>query len=775
VLPSAQMPRWLRTFLVISFFVFTAARLEPPEFHLDVGVQADHHFLQGFGPPQVSTAGSFRWTLDGAKLILHGASYSSARLALALDAGPRPVRVRVLQDGAPVGALDVARGWRSYTVDLPSVDALRSVLEAPTVEIVAEDPQMGADGQRLGVKLGDVRLTPSSTPNTWARALPRAGVLTWTLGLVAAWLLRLDARLTRARPGAAWCVGLVVLTGLVWVAALEYRNPYRSAWLLPFLPVTLSLLSLGLLLHLEGRGSHEAGPADPSEAAFVPSTGRRLTLALVAVLVLGLAMRFHQIRELPWAMWRDEARHARVGLSILRDPTYRPLYVAHADLPALGLYPFAVALHLWGIHPWSLRPVTALAGALTVLPLFALARRLTHSAETALLAAALLAVSSWHVSISRLSFATIFEPLFTLSGLWMLFRSLESGRSDVRLLWAGGAGLSFAVAFQTYHTGRLAPLLAAWMAFALFRGRRALATSFATAALVFAAAVAPVLAYAREHRSEVNQRVGEVSLLARAERSGIAPLAALDASLGRHLLMFNWRGDSNGRHHAPDRPLLDAATGLGFLAGLALLIRHRRRPEYRFLSGALVLVVLPGVLAVDGPHAGRTIGAVAFACLVAGIGWIEIQRRTALPRALLIAPVMAAGALNSWTYFVTMPVDPRVWGAFYAVETQMGVFVRRLAEGRGATRLPDVLVPGGVARTEVFRYLADGISVETFEEGEQPRPDHLGALLLLPGDPGGAPPRLGPFLDMDPRPTVLGPPFPGLATPSFTGHTLPQP
>jgi hypothetical protein len=185
--------------------------------------------------------------------------------------------------------------------------------------------------------------------------------------------------------------------------------------------------------------------------------------------------------------------------------------------------------------------------------------------------------------------------------------------------------------------------------------------------------------------------------------------------------------------------------------------------------------VLPGVLAVDGPHAGRTIGAVAFACLVAGIGWIEIQRRTALPRALLIAPVMAAGALNSWTYFVTMPVDPRVWGAFYAVETQMGVFVRRLAEGRGATRLPDVLVPGGVARTEVFRYLADGISVETFEEGEQPRPDHLGALLLLPGDPGGAPPRLGPFLDMDPRPTVLGPPFPGLATPSFTGHTLPQP
>ena len=516
------MPAWLRPLLVISFFVFAAVRLNPPEFHLDVGAPADNHFLQGFGAPQAGVAGSFRWTQAGAKLILHGASYSSARLALLLDPGPRPVRVRVLQDGASVGALDVDRGWRFYTVDLPPVNTLRSVLEAPTVEIVAEDHQVGADGQRLGVKLGDVRLTSSSAPNAWARALPRAGVLTWSLGLLAAWLLRLDALRTRGRPGASWGVGLVVLAGFVCVAALEYRHPYRSAWLYPFLPVTLSLLSLGLLLRPNGR-AHEAGPAGPSGAALLPASGRRLALLLGAILVLGLAMRFHQIRELPWAMWRDEARHAMVGLSILRDPTYRPLYVAHADLPALGLYPFALALHLWGIHPWSLRPVTALAGALTVLPLFALARGLTQSAETALLAAALLAASSWHVSISRLSFATIFEPLFTLTGLWMIFRSLEAERKTARLLWAGGAGLSFAVAFQTYHTGRLAPLLAAWMAFVLFKGGRALTSGLVTAALVFAAGIAPLLAYALEHRSEVSHRVGEVSLLARAERSGMAP------------------------------------------------------------------------------------------------------------------------------------------------------------------------------------------------------------------------------------------------------------
>ena len=767
------MPRWLVAVLTASFFVLIVVRHNPPSLHVDVGMPGDQRFLKKFGEPQAGAAGTFRWSQPGARLVFHGASHPSARLVLALDSGPRPVRVQVRQDGLTLGVLEVARGWRSYSLELPAVSALRSAFEPPTVELVADEYLPGADGQRLGVKLADVRLLPhpSSSPGSWARGIPRAGVWTLSLGLLAGWLMRLDALLMRGGRGAQRGVGSLILAALAFAAVLEHRDPYGSAWLYPFLPVTLGLLSLGLLLRPEG----DASPGPPDAATLPQPMDLRLALALGAVLVLAVAMRFHLIRDLPWAMWRDEARHAMVGLAILRDPGYRPLYVPQADLPALGLYPFALAVHLWGIHPWSLRPVTALAGALTVLPLFGLARQLTRRDETALAAAGLLSSSSWHVSMSRLSFATIFEPLFTLTGLWMIARSLTADGKAGRSLWGCGGGLCLAVAFQTYHTGRLAPVLAAWLAFVLLRERRGHAAGLLPALLVFAAGVAPVVTYASRHLLEVSSRVGEVSLLARAERSGDAPLAAFDASLGRHLLMFNVRGDANGRHHAPDQPLLDAVTGLGFLLGLALLLRHRRRPESRFLLGALVLTVLPGVLAVDGPQAGRTIGAAAFACLVAAIGWVQVAGSARLPRGALVAPVVVAAALNAWTYFVAMPIDPRVWGASYPVETQMGVFVRGLAETRGVSRLRDVLVPGEVARSEVFRYLTDGLVVQTFEEGEPPPAVPKGSLVLLPGDRGGQPPPVGAFRERGAVPTVFGPPFPGLGTPSFTGFTLERP
>ncbi|NTU86181.1 MAG: hypothetical protein HGA45_43775, partial [Chloroflexales bacterium] len=467
---------------------------------------------------------------------------------------------------------------------------------------------------------------------------------------------------------------------------------------------------------------------------------RRALLALGAIFLLALALRLFRLDQLPFGLWRDEARHGLVALHIAEDPSYRPVYVLdlRVHLPGLGLYPFAVALRLFGVHLWTLRAATALAGALTVLPLYAVAARLSGRRAVGLAAALLLAASSWHISISRLAFPTVFEPLLSLSAWVLIFIALapspapgEGERTPTlrRLPGGGGlrrplaallAGILLGAAAQTYHTGRVTPLAAGWLCLLLLgldrRAWRPWLACMGALALGFALTTAPLVAYALARPGDFNDRVGEVFLLGEAALRGRAPLGALDANLGRHLLMFTAEGDANGRHHAPLRPLLDIVTGAGLLLGLAALLRSLRDWRSRFVLGALAVGLLPGLLAVDAPHAMRTFGAVAPACLIAALGWgeaLRLARAAPAPSAalggalaLLVAAVVG---LNAWLYFGVMPGDPRVFTGFYPVQSRMGVYVRE-AGGRET-----IFVPREVRDHPSFAFLAAGLPVGAFE------------------------------------------------------------
>jgi 4-amino-4-deoxy-L-arabinose transferase-like glycosyltransferase len=514
------------------------------------------------------------------------------------------------------------------------------------------------------------------------------------------------------------------------------------------------------------------------------------------VFVLALALRLYHLDALPYGLWRDEARHALVALRMLEDPSYRPIYEPRngVHLPGLGLAPFALALEVWGIHIWSLRTVTALAGALTVLPLYALARRLFGRADVALLAAAFLAVSSWHISLSRFSFPTVFDPLLSLSGLWLLLVALapaETPPHSGRLRRGGAAllgGVCLGLAAQTYHTGRLAPLAAALLVLLLLafqprQWRRWLGVG-ALGALALALTVSPLVGYALRHPESFNDRVGAVFLLHPDVLEARPPLAALDDSLGRHLLMFNVRGDTNGRHHAPGAPLLDYATGAGFVVGVLLLLRGWRDWRSLFVLGALALGLLPSLLAVEGPHAMRSIGALAYACICAALGWRAaagwLARHAptgplrAVARSLPLLVLALALALNAWLYFGRMPTNPRVWVSFYPVHTQVGAYLRETANTHNTADLRHIYVARKLTRNPVFDYLAHGLRVETFANDAISRPAPPGALFVLSGytyqeDVA----HLRPYLGPDPEPVTRGPNLPGTDAPSFVVYQAP--
>ncbi len=542
-------------------------------------------------------------------------------------------------------------------------------------------------------------------------------------------------------------------------------------------------------------------------------------LLLGAIFLLALGLRLFRIDVLPFGLWRDEARHGLIALRIAEDPAYRPVYVLdeRVQLPGLGLYPFALALKLFGVHLWTMRGVTALAGALTVLPLYAVAARLTGRPGVGLLAALLLAVSSWHISISRFSFPTIYEPLLSLTVWWLVLKALapqtvDGGRwtvssgtplpSTAARLSAIGyrlsaigygllTGILLGVVAQTYHIGRITPLTAGWLALLLLARApgawRGWLLWAGAAALGLGLTLAPLLGYALARPADFNDRVGAVFLLSVDALKARAPLAALDENLGRYLLMFTVAGDANGRHHAPYRPMLDILSGLGLLLGLAAVLRRLGDWRSRFLLGAVGVGLLPGLLAVDAPHAMRSFGALAPLCIIAALGLAELWRmqqdhrrpttddqngarpRLAVVRGLssVIVFVGLVG-LNAGLYFGVMPGDPRVFGGFYPVQSQMGIYVGA-ADPAGR-----IYVPEGVRGHPSFLFLAAGRPVETFSGGpelpvsEFSAPPMPGDRFLLSGyfaeqEAAALAAALGPM----PAPSTTGPPFPDGRGPTY--------
>ncbi len=781
--------------LVLSAGLFYVLLRSPPAWTLPAGAPGDTRFLDGFSVREESNGTSFRWSLKESRFRLHG---TSTLPAFTLDmhlygnerahAGDWFIGLEREGQPQPIARFPMRYGWRTYRVLVPHHVAARGLEAAPlllTSSIYSHTPE---DHRDLGVPLAWVRVTPLAAASPLAAPpLWRALVLVWMLALLAALLWWLDSLLLpRHRHTAPLRVGLLTGAAAVVLAWFTYHHPYPLAWILPAPPWTLALLTLVLLAHRWLPSPTESPPALP------PLRPSLLPLALI--FLVALVLRCYRLDTLPYGLWRDEANHALIALRILHDPTYRPVYAitSSVNMPALGLYPFALALKWWGIHAWSLRPITALAGALTIFPLYGVVVRLTVQRSTALLAAAFLAVSSWHITISRFSFPAIFDPLLTLSGVWLLLYGLDVdvGRDTARSRWVRGLALLLAggcigLAVQTYHTGRIAPVVAGMLALLLLmhapRSWKRWLVGVSLSTIAFVLITAPLLHYAIANPDAFNNRVGGVFLLSEEALHGRAPLAALDDSLGRHLLMFNVRGDSNGRHHAPHRPLLDFVTGIGFVVGGLMLLRRLRDWRMLFVAVALVLGVLPSLLAVEGPHAMRSIDAAAFACAIAAIGWgallqripAGIGQRTRPVLVAAVAVVAVALALNVWVYFVAMPTNREVWTSFYPVHTQIGGYLREMANEEGRESVQHIYVQEKLTRNAVLRYLTDDLPVQTFDGTQVSRRPAPNARLILSGYAGPHDrAKLAPLIGDDPVPVERGPVLPDGKTPSFTVYRV---
>ncbi|MEZ4517208.1 MAG: glycosyltransferase family 39 protein [Chloroflexota bacterium] len=149
---------------------------------------------------------------------------------------------------------------------------------------------------------------------------------------------------------------------------------------------------------------------------------------MVLCLLAAAALRFPDLTTLPPGVHYDEAANGILAGDIgLRGD--RPIFISsYTGKEPLFFYLSGGMMRVLGESVFALRLTAAFAGILTVAATYWLGREMLADRRMALLAAALLAVSFWHVLFSRLGFRAITEPLLQALTVAALFRGLRSNR-----------------------------------------------------------------------------------------------------------------------------------------------------------------------------------------------------------------------------------------------------------------------------------------------------------------------------------------------------------
>jgi hypothetical protein len=408
----------------------------------------------------------------------------------------------------------------------------------------------------------------------------------------------------------------------------------------------------------------------PASGAATPRSGDGGGAAVPLLLFLGggALLRFAALDDLPPAHYRDVALTATDALrAAAGDPRLHTTYDE-------GLYSNLMALvfRAFGASDWSVRAPGALFGLLTCAGVLRLGRALGLE-RAGLWGAGLLAVSSWHVVLSRSGFRAVLLPCLLAFSLALLAESRRRGGAWRSLL--GGALLGLGV--HVYPAVRFAPLMFPAFLVVLWRrdpgGRPRLARAAAWYALAALLVAAPMIADYVRHPEHFTYPHRIVSIFS----PGLEPgegARRLPGNALWTLLMFHVRGDANPRHHFPGAPLLDPLAGGLLLAGLAVIRRTGRDPAAAgapaLLAGWLAAMLLPNLLSVEGvPHGLRSSGAIPAVFLLAGAGLAFIERRLAARvgaravTAAAVAAILLAGVWTAERYFRRWGRDPAVVSA----------------------------------------------------------------------------------------------------------------
>lgn len=179
-------------------------------------------------------------------------------------------------------------------------------------------------------------------------------------------------------------------------------------------------------------------------------------LAILAVVITAFFLRFYKVQEIPPSLNWDEVSIAYNAYSILKTgkdewgqflPVHFKAYGEY-KLPA-QIYISIPGIAIFGLNEMGVRITPVIYGTLTVLVMFFLGKELFENNLLGLISAFLLAISPWHIQLTRASFESSLATLFITLGMWFLVKGFTKKK------WFIFSMIPFALSIFTYNSARI--------------------------------------------------------------------------------------------------------------------------------------------------------------------------------------------------------------------------------------------------------------------------------------------------------------------------------
>ncbi len=192
-------------------------------------------------------------------------------------------------------------------------------------------------------------------------------------------------------------------------------------------------------------------------------------LFLLLIIILAAFLRFWQLGVNPPALTWDEVSFGYNAYSLGidgKDEFGKFLPIQYLESfgdfkPPLYAYLNILPVKIFGLTEFATRFPSALFGTLTVLMTYFLGRRLTliktqkDADSLALLSSFFLAISPWHINLSRAAFEANVASFFIVSGIWLFLAGVQEKKWCLIF-----SAFSFVLSMYTFNTARIvAPLL----------------------------------------------------------------------------------------------------------------------------------------------------------------------------------------------------------------------------------------------------------------------------------------------------------------------------